>query len=98
MKVYRGERRYLAVDLAAVLAVGDALAGTPTVIVKTKRGRIVQSGIVMSSPIPPATSGTEVRFWVDIPDEQVIGNYLAVVECPTGNGERIVEEAPLIVQ
>lgn len=95
--VYRGEKRFLASDLAAVLASGASLSGSPEVVVVKKRGR-VGTELVVDSPAVPAISGTEVRFWVDVPADQERGNYLAVVSCASSNGETVVEEAPLLVQ
>lgn len=97
MNVYRGEKRFLSVDLAAVIAEGDDLAGTPTVEIVAKRGRGATT-METSTPTPPAVDGTEVEFWIDVPDDQERGNYLAIVECGTANGERVREEAPLLVQ
>lgn len=97
MLVYRGEKRFLSVELAAVIAEGDDLAGPPTVEIVAKRGRVA-TDLVASAPSGPAVDGTEVEFWVDVPDDQEPGNYLAVVTVGTANGETIVEEAELIIQ
>lgn len=94
--VYRGERRFLSVELSAILAEGDSLAGTPTVEIVKKRGRAATT-MVDNDPAP-AVDETAVEFWLDVPDDQERGNYLAIVTCATTNGEVAVEEAPLIVQ
>ncbi len=97
MLVYRGEMRLLAVDLAAVLAEGDSLGDYPAVQIVHGSGR---DPVDLSDSVPadPSVSGTEVEFWVDIPLEQEVGNYLVIVTCATTNGEVIVEEAPLVIQ
>lgn len=97
MNVYRGEKRYLSVDLANALAVGDTLVGTPTAQVITKRGRRATS-ILTNSPNIPARYGSEIRFWVDVAEDQTRGNYLVLVSCDTNNGETVQEEAPLVIQ
>lgn len=97
MEVYRGEKRFLSVELAAVLAQGDSLTGTPTVEIVAKRGRTATT-METSSPAAPAIDGTAITFWVDVPDDQERGNYLVLVECATANEEMVHEEAPLIVQ
>lgn len=95
--VYRGEKRLLAVDLAAVLATGAALSGSPTVSIVTKRGRAATT-LLTSDPAAPVVSGTEVRFWVIVGATETRGNFLALVSCASNNGETVKEEAPLIVQ
>lgn len=97
MEIFRGEKRLLAVDLANVLAVGDSLTGSPTVAVVVKRGRAA-TALVTDSPAAPSISGTEVRFWVDVPAATARANYLALVTCPTANGEVAKETAPLLVE
>lgn len=97
MLVYRGEKRFLAVELAAVIAEEDALTGTPDVAIVAKRGR-ADTELLASSPSGPGLSGTQVTFWVDVPEDQERGNYLVVVSCGTTGGETVTEEAPLIVQ
>lgn len=97
MLVYRGEKRFLSVELAAVLGQADSLSGSPTVEIVMKRGRTATT-METTNPSAPAIDGTEVTFWVDVPDDQERGNYLALVTCPTANGETVFEEAPLIVQ
>lgn len=93
--VYRGEKRFLSAELAASLAEGDSLTGTPTVTIVAKRGRGATD--LLTTPAP-AVNETAVEFWVEVPADQARGNYLAVVTCGTANGETAVEEAPLIVQ
>jgi hypothetical protein len=97
MLVYRGEKRFLSADLAAVIADGDSLASVVSceVIRKTGRG---STALLVVDPSPPFISGTEVRFWIDVPLETAIGLYLAPIVCDTGSGERIVEEAPIVIQ
>lgn len=97
MNVYRGEKRFLSVDLAAVLAEGDTLDDDATVSVVFKRGR-EPVDFVVDDPAAPAVVDTEVRFWVDVPDDADRGNYLVLISCDTDNGEQVVEEAPLLVQ
>lgn len=96
MLVYRGETRFLAVDLAAALATGDALTGDPTVEIVVKRGRTATT-LLVADPAP-ALSGTEIQFWVEVPADQEPGIYLALVSCDTQNTETVKDEAPLIVQ
>lgn len=95
-EVYPGEKRYLAVDLADVLAAGDTLTGSPTTEIVAKRGRTATT-METNNPTPPLIDGTEVQFWIDVPDTQARGNYIILLECPTTNGEVVRENAPLIV-
>jgi hypothetical protein len=97
MLVYRGETRFLAVELAAVMAEGDELAAITSVEIVRRRGNAA-SDLLSNSPAPPAIDGTEVQFWVEIPDDNQRSWYLVVVTCSTMNGEVIVEKAPLVVK
>lgn len=97
MLVYRGEKRYLSVDLTNVLAEEDELAGTPTAEAIAKRGRVA-TDLVVSNPAAPGIDDAEVTFWVEVPEDQEPGNYFVIVECGTAAGETVREEAPLIVQ
>lgn len=95
LEFFRGERRFVSVELAASLAAGDALSGTPTVAIVVKRGR---APTTMVSTPAPAVDTTAVEFWVDVPEDQDRGGYLALVSCGTTNGETVIEEAPILVQ
>jgi hypothetical protein len=102
IEVHPGERRYVAAELAALLAEGDSLTGTPTVTAVRKRGRI-PADYIDDSPAP-AVDETSVEFWLEIPeydpetdDESPRGIYLAIVRCDTAAGETIEEEVPIIV-
>lgn len=94
-ELYRGEKRLLSANLAPALAEGDTLSGTPNVSIVKKRGR---GATTMLTTPAPALDGNTVEFWVDVPDDQERGNYLALVECATASGELAKEEVPLLVQ
>lgn len=96
--VYRGEKRFLSVEMAAVLPEGATLSGTPTVSIVAKRGRTATEMLTNDPAAPTVSSQTEVRFWIDVPADQARGNYLAIVTCDATNGETAKEEAPIIVQ
>lgn len=96
IEVYRGEKRFVAAELAALLAEGDSLAEPVSVEVVAKRGRTATT-LVVSTPTAPAIDGTQVEFWVDVPDDQTRGNYLALVTCATVGEETLTVEAPLLV-
>lgn len=96
--LYRGEKRFLSAELAASLATGATLSGTPSVTIVAKRGRSATEILTNDPDAPAVDSDTEVRFWVDVPADQARGNYLAIVTCGTTNDEEVVEEVPLIVQ
>lgn len=97
MVLYPGEKRFLYVDVAASLGSTDSLTGTPTAEVVVKRGRATTT-LVVNSPAAPTIVGTQIWFWVDVPDEQTRAMYLAIVRCPTAAGETAKEEAPLLVK
>lgn len=96
--LYRGEKRFLSAELAASLATGATLSGTPTVEIVAKLGRGATTILTNDPAAPAVASDTEVRFWADVPADQERGNYLAVVTCDSTNDEEVVEEVPIIVQ
>lgn len=96
IELYPGERRFLAVDLVSLIRAGDSLSGTPDLEIVAKRGRTATT-MLLSSPEEPAVLGTKVTFWVEVPLTQKRGNYLALVRCPTAEGESIPEEAKILV-
>lgn len=94
IEVHPGEKRYIAAELAALLAEGDSLASVESVEVVAKRGRAATT--MLSTPAP-AIDDTAVEFWIDVPGDQAKAIYLGLVTCVTAAAETIIEEVPIIV-
>lgn len=96
IELYRGERRFLSIDLAALIRAGDTLEDPPDLEIVAKRGRTATT-MLLDSPAEPAVNGNTVTFWAEAPLTQARGIYLAIVRCPTAQGETIPEEAKILV-
>lgn len=90
MIVYRGERRYLSIEMGGVLADGDTLTGAPIV-------EVAGTELVQASPAP-AIDGASVRFWIEVPADDRQKLRRIRVQCGTVGGETVVATAPLAIQ